>query len=125
MGETFYSVLGVGDDADRETIRQAYRSHVKEIHPDVSDSPDAGQRFKQITTARDVLLDEDERGRYDQLGPWFVVHVVLVSSALTTGWFGYTASANVQSATTVLFGLVLVLLVISLSLLYVLVRLSS
>jgi len=68
MGETFYTVLGVSRDADRETIRGAYRDQIKEAHPDVSDSPDAGERFKRLTTARDVLVDDDERRRYHRLG---------------------------------------------------------
>jgi DnaJ-class molecular chaperone len=68
MGETFYTVLGVSVDADQETIRRAYREQVKDAHPDVSDNPDAGERFKRLTTARDVLVDTDERRRYDQLG---------------------------------------------------------
>lgn len=68
MAETFYSVLGVDDDADAEAIRSAYREQVKEHHPDVSDDPDAPERFKRLTTARDVLVDTDERTRYDRLG---------------------------------------------------------
>ena len=68
MGETFYRVLGIETDADRETIQRAYREHVKETHPDVSDSPDAAERFKRLTTARDVLVDGEERRRYDRLG---------------------------------------------------------
>ena len=67
MGETFYMVLGIETDADRETIQRAYREHVKETHPDVSDSPDAAERFKRLTTARDVLVDEHERRRYDRI----------------------------------------------------------
>ena len=66
--ETFYSVLGVETDADREAIQRAYREHVKETHPDVSDSPDAAERFKRLTTARDVLVDREERRRYDRIG---------------------------------------------------------
>lgn len=68
MGESFYSVLGVDDDADGETIRRAYREQVKIHHPDVSDDPGAPERFKRLTTARDVLSDADERRRYDRLG---------------------------------------------------------
>lgn len=68
MGETFYSALGVDDDADTETIRHAYRELVREVHPDVSDDPDAPERFKRLTTARDTLVDSDERARYDRLG---------------------------------------------------------
>jgi len=68
MEEAFYSILGVSADADQQSIRRAYREAVKDSHPDVSDDPDASTRFKQLTTARDVLLDSDERARYDRLG---------------------------------------------------------
>lgn len=68
MGETFYTILGVSPDADAGAIRRAYREQVKECHPDVSDDPEASERFKRLTTARDVLLDTDERTSYDRLG---------------------------------------------------------
>lgn len=34
----------------------------------MSDDPDAAERFKQLTVARDVLTDDTERARYDRLG---------------------------------------------------------
>jgi hypothetical protein len=68
MAETFYGVLGVAEDADDRTIERAYRERVKRAHPDVSDDPGATERFKRLTAARDVLLDDTERTRYDQLG---------------------------------------------------------
>lgn len=68
MEETFYGVLGVDPDADEETVVRAYRERSKSAHPDVSDDPDAGERFKRLTTAKDVLTDEAERARYDRLG---------------------------------------------------------
>ncbi len=68
MGETLYTTLGVDADADVAAIRRAYREQVKERHPDVSDEPGAPREFKRLTTARDVLTDEDERDRYDRLG---------------------------------------------------------
>lgn len=68
MGETFYTILGVSPDAEREAIHRAYRERVKQTHPDVSDSPDASRRFKRLTTAREVLTDETKRQRYDRLG---------------------------------------------------------
>ncbi len=68
MGQTFYSALGVAADADGETIRHAYRDLVKECHPDVSDDPAAPERFKRLTVARDVLLDDTERTLYDRVG---------------------------------------------------------
>ena len=68
MADTYYDVLGVPPDADQEAIRSAYREKVKETHPDVSDDPDAGERFKRVTRAEKVLGDEDERATYDRLG---------------------------------------------------------
>lgn len=68
MGETFYGLLGVDRDAEAAVVNRAYRELVKEHHPDVSGAPDASDTFKRLTTARDVLVDEAERARYDRLG---------------------------------------------------------
>ena len=68
MTETFYDVLGVAEDATTDEIEAAYRERLKETHPDVSDDADAGQATKSLIEARDVLVDEDERARYDRLG---------------------------------------------------------
>ncbi|MFB6073058.1 MAG: molecular chaperone DnaJ [Halobacterium sp.] len=68
MSEDFYDVLGVGRDASEEEIQQAYREKVSEFHPDVSDDPDAEEKFKKIQKAKDVLTDEQKRQQYDQLG---------------------------------------------------------
>jgi len=68
MATTYYDLLEVDADADQETIRDAYREKVKEYHPDVSDHPDAGERFKRVKRAEIVLTDPDERSTYDQLG---------------------------------------------------------
>jgi molecular chaperone DnaJ len=68
MSEDFYEVLGVSRDADEEEIKQAYRTKATEYHPDVSDDPDAEEKFKQIKTAKEVLTDEEKRRQYDQMG---------------------------------------------------------
>jgi curved DNA-binding protein CbpA len=68
MTESFYDVLGVAEDATTDEIEAAYRERLKETHPDVSDDDDAGQATKTLIEARDVLVDEDERARYDRLG---------------------------------------------------------
>lgn len=97
MGETFYTVLGVSRDADAGAIRQAYREQVKECHPDVSDDPEASARFKRLTTARDVLVDTDERATYDRLG-----HDSYVSQHVETDIWktASTTQADSQSAQT-------------------------
>ncbi len=68
MTETFYDVLGVAEDAPQEAITEAYREKVKEHHPDRSDDEDAGEIFKRVVRAEEVLGDEAERARYDRLG---------------------------------------------------------
>lgn len=68
MTRTFYDVLGVDEDADAAGIRAAYRERVKATHPDVSDAPDARERFEAVARAEAVLGNEAERARYDRLG---------------------------------------------------------
>jgi molecular chaperone DnaJ len=68
MSEDFYEVLGVSRDADEEEIKQAYRTKATEYHPDVSDDPDAEEKFKKIKKAKEVLTDEEKRRQYDQMG---------------------------------------------------------
>jgi molecular chaperone DnaJ len=68
VGESYYDLLGVDADASTEAIEQAYRERLKETHPDVSDHENASDRTKLLIEARDVLIDETERARYDRLG---------------------------------------------------------
>lgn len=65
---TFYETLGVDEDASVAELRAAYRERAKSTHPDVSDAPDAGRRFRRVKRAHEVLTDERERRRYDRLG---------------------------------------------------------
>ena len=63
----YYALLGVPTDATTAQIKSAYRKLAKQYHPDVNDSPDAAERFRQITEAYDTLTDPDRRRRYDRL----------------------------------------------------------
>jgi molecular chaperone DnaJ len=68
MTEDFYDVLGVSQDADEDEIKRAYRKKASEYHPDVSDDPDAEEKFKKIKKAKEVLTDEEKRQAYDRMG---------------------------------------------------------
>ncbi len=64
----YYEVLGLDRGASKEEIRRAYRRLAKKFHPDVSDSNDAEDRFKEINEAYAVLSDEERRATYDRYG---------------------------------------------------------
>ena len=68
MSEDFYSVLGVDRDASEDEIKGAFRQKASEYHPDVSDDPNAEEKFKRIQEAKEVLLDDEKRQMYDQMG---------------------------------------------------------
>src|SRR2546425_7342236 len=65
----YYRTLGVDKNADDKTIKSAYRRLARKYHPDVAKTKDAGERFKEIGEAYEVLSDPQKRQRYDTLGP--------------------------------------------------------
>lgn len=69
----YYKVLGVSDDADQKEITRAYRKLARAHHPDAnSGDPAAEERFKEISSAYDVVGDAAKRKEYDEvrrLGP--------------------------------------------------------
>ena len=64
----YYEVLGVSRSATQEELKAAFRRLARQYHPDVNDSPDAEERFKEINEAFAVLSDEQRRGAYDRYG---------------------------------------------------------
>lgn len=64
----YYEVLGVKRDASKEEIKDAYRKLALEFHPDRNKSPEAEEKFKEISEAYAVLSDEQKRQQYDTLG---------------------------------------------------------
>ena len=64
----YYAQLGVGRDADADTIKRAYRRLARQYHPDSNKDAGAEDRFKEISRAYEVLSDPQLKARYDQFG---------------------------------------------------------
>jgi molecular chaperone DnaJ len=64
----YYEVLGVAKNASKDQIKDAYRKLAMQFHPDRNKSPEAEERFKEISEAYAVLSDDQKRQQYDTLG---------------------------------------------------------
>ncbi|MBL26727.1 MAG: hypothetical protein CMM50_04140 [Rhodospirillaceae bacterium] len=63
----YYASLGVSPDADADTIRRAYRSKVKQLHPDSGGASADADAFQTVNAAYTVLRDPERRAAYDDL----------------------------------------------------------
>src|SRR5437867_5117950 len=64
----YYQVLGVPRTASEQEIKKAFRALARELHPDVSEAPDAEERFKEVVEAYEVLSNAERREVYDRYG---------------------------------------------------------
>ena len=67
----FYATLGVDRDSSFDEIKKVYRKLAREFHPDINPDPQAAEKFKEITTAYEILSDPEKRQRYDLGGDSF------------------------------------------------------
>jgi molecular chaperone DnaJ len=89
----YYEVLGVPRDAGTGEIKKAFRKLARELHPDVSDAPDAEERFKEAVEAYEVLSKRETRELYDRFG-----HAGLRSGGFRPTTFDFGSLADIFSA---------------------------
>jgi molecular chaperone DnaJ len=89
----YYEVLGVRRDADEAEIKKAFRRLARELHPDVSEAPDAEERFKEAVEAYEVLSKSETRQLYDRFG-----HAGLRSGGFRPSSFDFGSLADIFSA---------------------------
>jgi molecular chaperone DnaJ len=86
-------VLGVERSADAAEIKRAFRRLAREVHPDVSEAPDAKERFAELAEAYEVLSKPDTRDLYDRYG-----HAGLRRGGYSANHFDFGSLADVFSA---------------------------
>ena len=68
MARDYYEVLGVSRDASSRDIKKAFLQKAQQLHPDVSDDPNAEAKFKEVNEAYSVLSNDQKRANYDRFG---------------------------------------------------------
>lgn len=64
----YYDLLGVTPDANDNDLKKAYRKQAIKFHPDKNPSPEAEEKFKDISKAYQILSDPNLRAVYDRNG---------------------------------------------------------
>ncbi|KAI9440341.1 X-domain of DnaJ-containing-domain-containing protein [Lactarius indigo] len=64
----YYDLLGVPVDVNDTDLKKAYRKAAMRYHPDKNPSPDAEEKFKEMSEAYRVLSDSNLRIVYDKNG---------------------------------------------------------
>jgi molecular chaperone DnaJ len=89
----YYELLGVPRGAEDSEIKRAFRRLARELHPDVSDAPDAQERFREVVEAYEVLSKPETRELYDRFG-----HAGLRSGGFEPGRFDFGNLTDLFSA---------------------------
>ena len=106
MGKDYYKILGVARDANEQEIKKAYRKMALKYHPDKNKSPNAEEKFKEVSEAYDVLSDKNKREIYDKYGEEGLKAGAGGSSGGggTNGNFSYTYHGNPHETFRMFFG---------------------
>ena len=64
----YYEVLGLQRTADEAEVKKAFRGLARTLHPDISEEPDAEERFREVVEAYEVLSKSETRELYDRYG---------------------------------------------------------
>jgi DnaJ-class molecular chaperone len=81
LAGSYYEIIGVESSAEVAEIKTAYRKLAKELHPDVNPSPEALQKFIEVTTAYVLSLHPTNHGYGEFKGSGRSCHLPYKSTA--------------------------------------------
>ena len=61
MSKKYYDILNINVGASEDEIKKAYKKMALKYHPDRNKSPDASEKFKEISEAYQILTNKDQR----------------------------------------------------------------
>ena len=73
-GKTYYEILNLPEGATKAQIKKSYRKLVKLYHPDVTDDPNAHEKYLEINQAYEALLDPQPKYKPSSSGPSSKAH---------------------------------------------------
>lgn len=63
----YYKILGISQNADKKSIKKAYKKAALKYHPDKNNNPKAIKQFALAKEAYTVLINDKKRKNYDKL----------------------------------------------------------
>ncbi len=89
----YYEVLGIDSDASADQIKKSYRKLARKYHPDLNkENPEAASdKFKEVSEAYEVLVDDDKRAKYDRFG-----HEGVDFGSGGFGWSNFTHASDIS-----------------------------
>jgi curved DNA-binding protein len=96
----YYTILGVAKTATQEEIKKAFRKLARKHHPDVNPGDKAaGEKFKEISEAYEVLSDPEKRQKYDQFGSQWQQYAQTGGRPEDFNWSQWQAGPGAGSST--------------------------
>ena len=69
QGQDYYKILDVSTEVSEADLKKAYRKLALIIHPDKNKATGAGEAFKKVGKAYEILSDPEKKKKYDAYGP--------------------------------------------------------